>query len=325
MILQPRSVFPEIAAQINEKLLASAASGAYDLDNVTAFIQALTETLQSVSKDRYLTVQFSESPIPPEPTQGPDDRVPSMPAKMMRQLTLSNWCFEKAERLSGNIGYLDFRLFLAEPEAIEVAIAALQFLVNTSALIIDLRQNGGGNPMALDVMLTYFFDTPKHVNDFYRRKDGKEELHQFWTLPYVSGKRYLEKPIYVLTSDYTFSCAEEFAYDLQVLKRATIVGEKTGGGAHPGQLFRLHERFRVFIATGRAVNPITGTNWEGTGVEPDVKVEKEKAFDVAYKLALEAVLKEIGQNPSVGQEIQVKQIKDTLKELKDKEEVKVVA
>jgi C-terminal processing protease CtpA/Prc len=135
-----------------------------------------------------------------------------------------------------------------------------------------------------------FGPDPVHLNDLYFRPD--DSTHQWWTLPHVPGQRYEGKPVYILTSKRTFSAAEEFAYNLKSLKRATIVGETTGGGAHPGGTRRINDHFAVFVPSGRAINPITKTNWEGTGVTPDLPV----AADLALKTAHLAALKTIGKD-----------------------------
>jgi C-terminal processing protease CtpA/Prc len=164
------------------------------------------------------------------------------------------------------------------------------FLVNSDAIILDLRQNGGGNPDGVQLICSYFFGVkPVHLNDLFSRPENKTE--EFWTLEKVDGKRMPDVDLYVLTSKYTFSGGEEFAYNLKNLKRATIVGDVTGGGAHPGVTMRLNDNFIIFVPNGRAINPVTKTNWEGIGVQPDVKVQQEKALETAHVLALEKIAK----------------------------------
>jgi retinol-binding protein 3 len=162
----------------------------------------------------------------------------------------------------------------------------MNFLASTDALIIDVRRNGGGEAEMVQLICSYLLpgDKPIHLNSFYWREGDRTE--EFWTLKDLPGKRYLGKEVYVLTSRGTFSAAEVFTYNLKNLKRATIVGETTGGGAHPGGDVLLGDHFAAFIATGRAINPITKTNWEGTGVKPDVEVDAERALDVAREMAL---------------------------------------
>jgi C-terminal processing protease CtpA/Prc len=169
------------------------------------------------------------------------------------------------------------------------ATAAMNFLASSDALIVDLRQNGGGEPAMVALICSYLFDQPTHLNDLYERKG--DTTAQYWTLPYVPGKRLAGKPVFVLTSSRTFSGAEEFTYNLKNLKRATIVGETTGGGAHPVSGHKIDEHFSIGVPFARAINPISKTNWEGAGVEPDVKAPGAEALDVAKKLAMEAVRK----------------------------------
>lgn len=139
------------------------------------------------------------------------------------------------------------------------------------------------------LIISYVFNSePVHLNNFYSRED--HFISQSWTLPYVPGKRYIDKPVFVLTSGRTFSAAEEFAYNLKNLNRATIIGEVTGGGANPGKIHQLTKHFSVFIPDGRAINPISQTNWEGKGVIPDIETTHVKAFTTAYEQALHFVI-----------------------------------
>jgi C-terminal processing protease CtpA/Prc len=185
---------------------------------------------------------------------------------------------------------LKFNAFLDPAVCGSTAVAAMNFLGNVDAIIFDLRHNGGGDPKMIAFISTYLFDEPTHLNDLYDRK--KDSRTQYWTLPYVPGKRLPGKPVFVLTSKRTFSGAEEFSYDLKNLKRATIIGETTGGGAHPVSGHRVDDHFRIGVPFAKAVNPISKTNREGTGVEPDVKVPADEALDVAKKMAAEQIRNE---------------------------------
>jgi hypothetical protein len=283
-------VFPEVAAKIEQSIRARQTRHEYDaVTSARAFTELLTAHLQEVSRDKHLRMMYSPNPLPPQP---PPDARPS-PEEMERQqeraraqMALNNFGFEKVERLPGNVGYLDLRAFMPPMFVGETAAAAMTFLANTDAVIVDLRQNGGGSPETVALVTTYLFGPqPVHLNDIYNRPSNS--TRQFWTLPYVPGRRLAGKDVYVLTSSFTFSGGEEFAYNLKQLKRATLVGEVTGGGANPGGGRRLTDHFGINVPTGRAINPITKTNWEGVGVEPDVKVAAAKALATAHLMALE--------------------------------------
>ncbi len=277
-------VFPEVAKKMETDIRARLKNKEYDnLTSAKAFAEKLTNDLQSVSRDKHMRVRFSERPIPVrERRSEPSAEEIAERAQMMK---MNNHGFEQVEWLPGNIGYIKFRNFLDHELGAETVAAAMNFVSNTDALIFDLRQNGGGNPAMVALISSYLFGERRvHLNNLYWREGDKTE--EFWTNPNVAGKKYGDKDVYVLTSNWTFSGAEEFSNNLKVLKRGTIVGETTGGGANPGGMFRLSENFGIFIPTGRAINPVTKTNWEGTGVEPDVKVPKELALKTAYLLAL---------------------------------------
>jgi retinol-binding protein 3 len=286
-------VFPEIAKKMGVAVRGRAKRGEYDsVTDGDAFAKLLAAHFQEVSHDKHIFVSFS-------PTQLPGDSAPPSPEAMARQreaMRDANCAFEKVEHLKGNIGYLKFNGF-GDPEiCAPTAIAAMNFLANVDALIVDLRQNGGGDPKMIALLSSYLFEHPTHLNDLWTRK-GNETM-QFWTLPYVPGKRLPSIPVYVLTSHRTFSGAEEFTNNLKVLKRATIVGEVTGGGAHPVAGHRIDDRFTIGVPFARAINPITKTNWEGVGVEPDVKVAADDALTTAQALAIKEIASRRMAKPS---------------------------
>jgi C-terminal processing protease CtpA/Prc len=186
--------------------------------------------------------------------------------------------------LPGNIGYIDLREFMPADFAARRYASAMELVSGASGLIVDLRQNVGGDPHTVALFLSYFFaeNDGRHLNDIYWRKDGTTD--QFWTFPVV-GPRYAG-PVYVLTSPHTFSGGEECAYDFQTQKRATLVGAVTGGGANPGGPIALVHGFVAGVPSGRAINPVTKTNWEHVGVKPDKAVAPADALKVAYKALL---------------------------------------
>lgn len=289
-------IFPGVAQKIKDHLRTQLHNGDYtNITSAKALAKNLTQAVQSISHDKHLQIFYSYRSLFAIDSQGKYTER-ELQERDHCHAMWHNFGFQKVERLAGNIGYLDLRAFVPPEMAGETAIAAMNFLSNTAALIIDLRQNGGGSPRTVALISTYLFDQqPVHLNNLYWREQNAEGIYyervqQYWTLPYVPGRRYLDKEVYVLTSCSSFSAAEEFANNLKQLKRATIVGETTGGGTNPGQFQPLNEHFGVFIPTGRAVNPITQTNWEGTGVEPDIPVLAEQALKTAYLVALEKLL-----------------------------------
>jgi C-terminal processing protease CtpA/Prc len=230
-------------------------------------------------------------------------------------IRLDNYGFTKIERLPGNIGLLEFEAFMPPELAGETVSGAMTFLANTSAMIIDLRNNHGGSPYMVAFLSSYLLEpSPTHLNNLYWRKN--DETQQFWSIPYVPGKRFGgTKPLYILTSQGTFSAAEEFAYNLQSIGRATVVGERTGGGAHPGRMHRINREFEVFIPDGRAINPLTKDNWEGVGVRPDIEVPADQAFEIAYTTLLENELKRLSDEPILGG---YERLRDELKQALEK-------
>ncbi|MED5618481.1 S41 family peptidase [Ideonella sp. BN130291] len=285
--MKERYVFPDVAKKVEAALQRQWQAKAFDgLDDPKAFADKLTTELQAVTRDKHIRVRYSAQPLPPRTSDTPSAEEL---ANDRREEQLHNYGVERVERLQGNIGYIDLRSFAPTDWAGETLAAAMTLVANTDALIVDLRKNGGGDPSTVAFVTSYLFDTRTHLNSLYWREGDRTE--QFHTHDWVPGKRFgQKKPVYVLTSSRTFSGAEEFSYNLKNLKRATLVGETTGGGANPGDVVPLNGHFGMFVPTGRAVSPITKTNWEGTGVEPDVKVAADQALDVARRMALEKVI-----------------------------------
>ena len=269
-LLTVHYVFPDRAALAKAKIASALAAGDYDeIADPTAFAQRMTADLQAVTHDKHMRVFAAFGQAPP-----PVAMPPPPP---------SNAGFARVDRLKGNIGYIKLLNFPGPGPFNLAADQAMADLASTDALIIDMRDNGGGSPESVTYLCSFLFDpkTPVHINDLIFRKPGTNEFTttQFWTRP--EAATYYKKPVYLLTSKRTFSGGEEFVNDLKVQKRAKVYGETTGGGANPGGGMPIDPRFGIFIPNGRAENPVTKTSWEGTGVTPDVAVDEKQAFQAA--------------------------------------------
>ena len=270
--LDANYVFPDVAAKMASAVRERLGRGEYDsVDDALGFATLLTKHFREVSKDKHLRVTWN-----PAAGQGPRAQGFAGPA---------GCGFVTSEVQDGNVGYLKFNMFAGVNECAGAASDAMSKLADTDALIIDLRDNGGGQPGMVAFISSYLFDTRTHLNDIWTRRTNS--LQEFWTRDVPGRKFGGTKPVYVLTSKRTFSGAEEFSYNLKSLKRATIIGETTGGGAHPTQGFPIGDSFMIGVPFARAINPITKTNWEGTGVAPDVSVPASDALDTARRMIRE--------------------------------------
>ena len=277
-------VFPDVAKKMETAVRKKKKGGGYkEFSNMMPFMQALDKDMKDICKDGHFGIMFDPNPRP-----AGQEVSPEMEKEHLENERRNNYGFNKLEILPGNIGYLNLLGFTSADIAGPTATAAMNFLGNTDALIIDLRENGGGDPSMIQLISSYFFKTAVHLNSFQER--GKDTVQQFWTSLGVQGKKMVDAPIYVLTSSFTFSAAEEFTYNLKSLKRATIVGENTGGGAHPVNEYAFPTlKVSARVPYARAINPITGTNWESVGVKPDIEVARDKALAVAHLEAIEAL------------------------------------
>lgn len=278
-------VFPDVAAKMATAVRSRNASGAYDrVTNGPMFAQLLTEEFQGVSKDKHLRVNYSAPRIPDRPATFVPDSAER--ARFRQDMERVNCGFEKTELMANNIGYLKFNFFGDTEVCGATATREMTKLADVDALIIDLRENGGGSPDMVAHVSSYLFSKRVHLNDLWTRRTN--ETNEFWTRPELPGKKVRDNvPVYVLTASRTFSGAEEFSYNLKNLKRATIVGETTGGGAHPVSGHKINEHFMIGVPFARAINPYSKTNWEGTGVAPDVKVPAADALTTALRMISE--------------------------------------
>lgn len=282
-LLRSKYVFPERAATAAQAIQDRLDAGEYDELAEEALAQRLTGQLYELCADRHLRVRPRDASLPDALTDAQAEAV------VREQVRLGNYGIVRVERLDGNVGYLDLRLVADPGDGGPAMAAAMELVRRTEALIIDLRRNRGGSPDGVIFWTSYFFpDGRTHLNSIFTRATGL--TRQYWSLAYLPGARYLDRPVYVLTSGVTFSAGEELCYNLQAQRRATLVGETTRGGAHPTDRFPLTPTLEIIVPVARSINPVTGTNWEGTGVAPDVEVPAAEAFDVAYHTALAHVL-----------------------------------
>ena len=277
-------VFPEVAKQTEKHLNAQWKEGHFDQfkDN-EAFAAALTESVQTINKDKHMRIRVNRPYVAPENTP---ERMIEERLDQINRSRNANSGFSTVRILEGNVGYLDLRGFAGLESGKAVADAYMKLMSRADAVIIDLTKNGGGSPDMVQYLCSFFFDQKLHLNSLYFRPS--DETIEFWTLDEVGGAKMPDVPLFVMTSSRTFSGAEEFSYNMQTQKRATLVGQTTGGGANPGGTRGVNENLSVFIPTGKAINPITKTNWEGVGVVPEVKTTPEATMDKAHELAKQA-------------------------------------
>jgi Peptidase family S41/N-terminal domain of Peptidase_S41 in eukaryotic IRBP len=279
-------VYPDVAAKMIQAIRDHQEHGDYrSMTDGFEFADALATDMRAISHDKHLHVSYDPFILPEQPSSSPGRSQPSPSEQARRRSMLENQncTFSKIEILPHNVGYIKFGAFPPPDICGPTVVAAMNFLAHTDALIFDLRENHGGDPSMVDFMVSYLFSQSTHINDLSNRHEN--EIHQFWTVPWVPGPRFVDQPVYVLTSHQTFSGGEEFTFDLQTQKRATIVGETTGGGAHPVEGLPAGDHFSIGVPFARAINPVTHGDWEGKGVEPDVKVSAADALATAEKLA----------------------------------------
>ena len=279
-LVAERYVFPGLGADLSQLLEDRLADGRYTLvPDEESLAATLTEELQSLNGDKHLRLRHSPSEVP----ERGDEAAELAAMAAWSERTAGG--IARAERLDGNVGYLDLQPLLFPPSiAGEAVAAAMTLIAPADALLIDLRQCLGGDPGMVAMLCTYLFGAePVHLIDMIgQAADGTAEVRQSWTMPFAPGRRFgPDKPVFVLTSGTTFSGGEELAYDLQQLGRATVVGERTRGGAHPVEGFRIRPHLQATIPIARSLSPVSGGNWEGTGVLPDIPVAAGDALDVA--------------------------------------------
>ena len=280
-IMDQNYVYPDKGKAMAELILGKLEEGSYaQIEDPHAMAAQLQKDLRSVTYDKHIRVVYDTSRVRAIRNREPRGGRPAP----------ENFGFKTVKILEENIGYLDLRGFMGIDVARETAKKAMDQLTAADAIIFDLRKNGGGSPSMIRFISSYLFgEEPVHLNDFYWRP--ADRYSESWTDPEDASRHRPDIPVYVLTSSYTFSAAEEFTYNLKNLRRATIIGETTGGGAHPGGPMVINDQFLVNVPQGRAINPITKTNWEGTGVRPHIEVPEKEALEKALTMARDALKK----------------------------------
>ncbi|HSL71581.1 MAG TPA: S41 family peptidase [Longimicrobiales bacterium] len=259
--------------------------------NQTDFASSTTRSLRNCANDEHLEVVAA-----PPAAAAPAPTPPVGEPPWLVALRARNFDLPRAERLAGNIGYIELNSFPPPEVAGETVAAAMSLLAHTDAMIIDLRQNGGGTGDMVRFLATWFFEQPTTITRTWRRAENR--ITDDRTLPYVPGQRRPKVPLYILTSSATFSAAEAFAFGFQQLGRATIVGERTRGGANAGRYRSIGYGLRVFIPMANARSPVSENSWERVGVAPDVTTAADSALAVAHAIALRRLIAEAGGNPT---------------------------
>lgn len=277
--LEEDYVDAKVGARTAKMLKSSRTAGQFDdIDDGEAFAKLLSDTLQELTGDGHLNVEYSTESILDKPES-------SYSQEQMEHWYGAhiNYGVQKIERIEGNIGYLDLRVFPPLNMGGDTIVAAMSVMADMDAMIIDLTHNGGGIGDTADLIASYLFDEGrKPLTGVYDRPT--DTTTQRFTQAHVPGKRFgSHKPVYVLISKKTFSAAEALAYNLQALKRATIVGETSGGGAHPFEYLPITNHYVLWSVTAKSINPITGGNWQGTGVQPNIETNADQALTTAMK------------------------------------------
>jgi len=283
-LIEARYVYPERAAALARSLRRI--EGGFHEEEPEAFAAALTARLRELSEDGHFAVEHRRA-APDEAESAAD--AAHMAAQMEHWYGAGvNHGLESVQRLDQGIGYLDLRVFAPTDMGGDLMQAAMTLLAQSPALIIDLRHNGGGMGEMVQMLEAYLLDQSAEVSGSY---DRPSDTHiRAFTPSWVPGRRFgADKPVFILISKRTFSAAEALAYDLQAMGRATIVGQTSGGGAHPFKYRAITPDFILSLPEGRSINPITGKDWQGVGVQPDVAVEPERALETALDLAKAAI------------------------------------
>ncbi|WP_371419805.1 S41 family peptidase [Tardiphaga sp.] len=292
-----RYVFPDRMAAITTRLQAGLASGRYDTENPTIFADRVTEDLRGASNDRHMYLRYAPAEYAAtlaSKAEAKDNA--ALDALWSRRARRANHGLEEMRILPGNIRYLRITGFQWIDDQTGTAYdAAMRFLRDGDAIIIDLRGNGGGSHAAVRYLLSHFMDPD--TLDITFLEAGKAPI-QSRTLDNLPAGRIKDKPLYVLIDKQVGSGAEAFAYDVQQFHLGKLIGTTTAGAANNNEFSPVAPGFMLSCSYGRPVHPVSQSNWEGVGVVPDIAVDPDRALDVAQSQALEALAGRTGPDPA---------------------------
>jgi C-terminal processing protease CtpA/Prc len=296
-------IFEDVANQLSKKLKSEIDLKTFDNFTDAEFAKSLSSYLTKNGNDLHFNVLYRP---------GKEEEKAVNEKELLKKYDAINkqwnYGFDKVMRLDGNIGYIEYTGFPeGNKSAQQILAATMNFVSNTNALIIDLRNNRGGDGKMVRLFLSYFFNERIKLSEIYTRYNNKTE--EKYTYKKVNGKKYLDKPVYLLVNNNTISAAEALAYNLQQNKMAKVIGDKTYGAANPVKVFFIGKKYQLFIPISVEKNAVTKTNWEHTGINVDEKVNSEKALIKAQIIALENLSKSNTKTELTENEIKEKILK----------------
>ncbi len=287
-LLKDKYAYPEVAAKMETELRARLKRGDYDqIFDGGKFAERLTADLRSIFDDKHLKLSFSVEPIPVRSGMAGMPSAEEIEQARIKQ-SRENFGLPKVEILKGNVGFIQINYFAPLSWSNASYTAAMNYVAHSDALIIDVRQNRGSMDInTIPFFCSYLFDQPVQIGDIFTRESN--ETRQLWTYAQVPGHKYVNKPIFILTSQRTASGAEGFVSGLKRLKRAVLVGETTAGASMPGGSHRVNDHFSIWISTGRSAAGTAGN--ENKGIEPHVAVPSDVALNEAHRSALDGLIR----------------------------------
>ena len=288
-ILRSNYVLPEVRPKLDAALESGLKSGRYKVADPAELVNRINADLNAVAHDKHLGIKFDPAQqaelASRPPGSGADDAPPT--ADDVRRASSINHGIQSLRMLPGNVRYMEYNGFVwAGPKTAEALDNAMRFLRDGDAIVIDLRQNGGGSPEAVQYLVSHFLEADRKIVTFYMRGDPAEPLSTISSLP---AGRMVGKPLYVLTSSHSASAAEEFVGHVAGFKIGELIGETTAGAGYRNEFFPVAGGYVISVSVGRAVLASTGKDWEGIGIAPTTKTDPDKALDLAQVHAWRAI------------------------------------